>query len=135
MDHKTRLKVLKSIIHPETLKWEKNAYGRELKLLKYFEAKFPDEDFWFQLNPGEYINSLAIYRTPDGEAKLRQVWDIFTLEKTQRRNREEAELEAEIAKLELELNAHNDLDKVSKSNKLGGTIRPKPNAIDWVDSD
>lgn len=65
-------------LKPEVAKDHK-VYGREMKLITELTALYPDPDFWMKAELTFKLNSLAWFKSPEGAAALKSLYQVFHL--------------------------------------------------------
>jgi hypothetical protein len=120
--HKSKLSIVNRLVKAESLQ-KPHALARELKLMKQLaDSIYDDAGFWFALNLGFQLNSLAWFRG-DGKGELEKQWRLYERERKQKL-----------------------LDSIDKAEKLIQQVSnqeqlqeapaqpPKQTVFDWVDS-
>ena len=80
MDHKKKIKIIKSLLKPEITS-VKNAtiWPREIKLINQLFGFYPNDEFWDYVGMNFSLNSLAWFKTDDGEKELKRMWYAYTM--------------------------------------------------------
>lgn len=55
-------------------------WAREVKIVKQLMELYPEEDFWKTLSADFKLNSMAFFKTPDGEKLLSLKYQLFRTE-------------------------------------------------------
>lgn len=74
---------IKKFIKPENVDFKNFFFfAKETKILGDLYLKYPNEEFWKNLNLGYQLNSFAYFKTSDGDNELEKQWRLFILDKT-----------------------------------------------------
>ena len=55
-------------------------WGREIKIVKQLMEIYPEEEFWKTLGADFKLNSMAFFKTPDGEKLLSLKYKMFKMD-------------------------------------------------------
>lgn len=121
--HGIRIATVKKLVKAKNLA-QKNAWGRELSILKKLQLKYNSDDFWLNLNPAEQVESLAYFIGPYGSASVEKEWHLYLFMTGQG---------------QAILHPQNTPDSGLASDYMFPTIRDqqlkkKENAVTWTDS-
>lgn len=129
MDSKLQMKLVKSLVSPETFKGNREAYGREQKMFKALFSLYPDVRFWEQLNYPRYFISLSFFMNGEGASDLQTKWRYYLLEKVQ--DDEQAEKTLDMALNTLSMGEESE---TQVQTRILPELPKKQTVLDWADS-
>jgi hypothetical protein len=84
MNRSDYLSIINRLIKTEILESKPDGkfWAREVKILKSLYSFYPNNQFWESVNLSFKLNSLAWFRTPDGQKNIREQFFIFKKQNT-----------------------------------------------------